>query len=72
MQEYAQGRVWSGQQAVSRGLIDELGGISRAIQVAKQAAGLGTDDTVRVLELSRAKVSPLADRVCHLKCLEYR
>jgi ClpP class serine protease len=44
---------------VSRGLIDELGGISRAIQMAKQAAGLAADDAVRVLEVSRAKVSPL-------------
>ena len=44
---------------MSRGLIDELGGVSRAIQMAKQAAGLAADDAVRVLEVSRAKVSPL-------------
>lgn len=57
VQEYAQGRVWSGQQAVTRGLIDELGGITRAIQIAKEAAGIAAADAVRVLEVSRAQVS---------------
>ena len=41
MQEVAQGRVWSGRDALSMGLVDALGGVSRAVAVAKQAAGLG-------------------------------
>ena len=41
MQEVAQGRVWSGRDALSVGLVDALGGVSRAVAVAKQAAGLG-------------------------------
>ena len=36
--------------------MDAVGGISRALQLAKQAAGLAADEGVRVLELSRAKV----------------
>ena len=40
MQEVAQGRVWSGRDALSVGLVDALGGVSRAVAVAKQAAGL--------------------------------
>ena len=40
MQEVAQGRVWSGRDALSMGLVDALGGVSRAVAVAKQAAGL--------------------------------
>lgn len=52
----AQGRVWSGQRAATLGLVDAVGGISRALQLAKQAAGLAADEGVRVLELSRAKV----------------
>lgn len=32
----AQGRVWTGAQAKERGLIDEYGGLDRAIEVAKE------------------------------------
>jgi protease-4 len=55
-QEVAQGRVWSGRRAATIGLVDSLGGVSRAIQLAKLAAGLKLDERVRVLEVSRAKV----------------
>lgn len=34
----AQGRVWTGAQAKDRGLIDEYGGLDRAIEVAKELA----------------------------------
>src|SRR5215475_2899531 len=33
------GRVWTGAQAVEIGLVDELGGLRRAVRRAKQAAG---------------------------------
>jgi len=36
----AQGRVWTGQQALSVGLVDELGGLEHAVLVAKQHAGI--------------------------------
>jgi len=41
MQERAQGRVWSGAAALQQGLVDALGGLPRAVAIAKQAAGLG-------------------------------
>ena len=34
----AQGRVWTGHQARERGLVDEIGGLDKAIQIAKQRA----------------------------------
>jgi len=37
----ASGRVWSGNQAIGLGLVDELGGLSAATNYAAQAAGLG-------------------------------
>lgn len=37
----AQGRVWTGQQALERGLVDQLGGIRDAIKVAAETADLG-------------------------------
>ncbi|MDD3360023.1 MAG: signal peptide peptidase SppA [Parabacteroides sp.] len=35
-----QGRVWTGEQALDRGLVDELGGIEKAITVAAKLAKL--------------------------------
>jgi len=39
----AQGRVWSGQQAQERGLIDQLGTLKQAVASAARQAGLGDD-----------------------------
>ena len=36
----AKGRIWSGGDALQRGLVDSLGGLTDAIQIAKQEAGL--------------------------------
>jgi len=42
-----QGHVWTGTQAKENGLIDEFGGIERAIDIAKQLANLPADKDVR-------------------------
>lgn len=38
---YAEGRVWTGNQARQIGLVDELGGIEKAIEIAADLANLG-------------------------------
>lgn len=38
--EIAQGRVWSGQDAIGIGLVDKLGGLDKAIAAAAKMAGL--------------------------------
>lgn len=43
----AQGRVWTGAQAKERGLVDEFGGLDRAVEVAKQLANIPADKGVR-------------------------
>lgn len=43
----AQGRVWTGTQAKERGLVDEFGGMDKAVEVAKQLANLPADKGVR-------------------------
>ena len=43
----AQGRVWTGTQAKERGLVDELGGLDRAVEVAKELAKIPADKGVR-------------------------
>jgi protease-4 len=42
-----QGRVWTGTQAKANGLIDEFGGLERAITIAKELANLPADKDVR-------------------------
>jgi protease-4 len=45
----AHGRVWSGRQAVENGLVDELGGLDRAVEVAKELAGISADEAVTLV-----------------------
>ncbi|MBA3335561.1 MAG: signal peptide peptidase SppA [Acidobacteria bacterium] len=45
--EVAQGRVWTGAQAKENGLIDEFGGLTRAVEVAKELANLPADKDVK-------------------------
>ena len=33
--------MWSGHRALQNGLVDGIGGVDRAISIAKQAAGIG-------------------------------
>ena len=44
--EVAQGRVWTGEQAKQLGLVDELGGLYTAIDMAKQRARIPADEEV--------------------------
>jgi protease-4 len=44
--EIARGRVWSGSQAVERGLVDRAGSLQNAIDAAARIAGLGEDYSV--------------------------
>ncbi|MBL9187241.1 MAG: signal peptide peptidase SppA [Opitutaceae bacterium] len=49
----AQGRVWSGADALQNGLVDEIGGLDDAIAFAAEKAGLGGN--YRVTEYPRQK-----------------
>lgn len=43
------GRVWTGSQAKELGLIDEIGGLSRAIELAKEMAGIPAGEGVKLV-----------------------
>jgi protease-4 len=47
--QIAQGRVWTGQQAKQVGLVDELGGMQVAIAAAKQRARIPADEEVELV-----------------------
>jgi ClpP class serine protease len=49
VEKVAKGRVWSGAQAKQLGLVDELGGLDRAIEVAKQLSGIPADESVHIV-----------------------
>jgi protease IV len=44
-----QGRVWTGRQAKEIGLVDELGGLDRAISIAKQRAKIPQESGVEIV-----------------------
>jgi protease-4 len=43
------GRVWTGSQAKELKLVDEIGGLSKAIELAKGLAGIGKDEDVHLV-----------------------
>jgi len=47
--EVAQGRVWTGEQARQIGLVDEIGGLYKAIDLAKQRARIAADEEVQLV-----------------------
>jgi len=53
--EVARGRVWTGADAAQNGLVDELGGMQAAAEIARRRAGLPADAPLRVYP----KLTPL-------------
>lgn len=66
VQEIAQGRVWTGSQAVKNGLVDKLGGLDVAIIVAKDLAKIPTNRPVN-LEVFPKPLNPLKQLIQMLK-----
>ena len=50
----AAGRIWTGDQAASRGLVDAVGGLDVAIRLAQEAAGLDSAKAPRLRFYPRA------------------
>jgi protease IV len=49
------GRVWTGTQAKDIGLVDELGGLDRAIAVARDLAHISANQSVHIVNLPEEK-----------------
>lgn len=60
VEEVAQGKVWTGRQALERGLIDELGGLDEGIKKARELAGLAVTAPVREARGPRHYMAPVA------------
>ncbi|MGE0702732.1 MAG: signal peptide peptidase SppA [Vicinamibacterales bacterium] len=71
--QVAQGRVWTGRQALDHGLVDALGGLDRAVIEAKALADIPVDSDVELVVyparrslyelLTEEFTSPVADAV---------
>jgi protease-4 len=62
------GRVWTGRQAYANGLIDEVGGLSRAVGVACRQAGI--PDSTRVVLVHYPKRISLLQQILSRNFLE--
>ena len=53
--EIARGRVWSGEDAMDVGLVDQLGGLMDAIDKARELAGIEADEDSRLIFYPKAQ-----------------
>ncbi len=55
--QVARGRVWTGEQAINVGLVDELGGFMKALDYTKTKIGLRPSDRVSLVEYTDSRES---------------
>jgi protease-4 len=55
------GRVWTGRQALEKDLVDEIGGLERALEKARELAGLDERAPVRFFYPGKASIAPIPD-----------
>ncbi|HKB17492.1 MAG TPA: signal peptide peptidase SppA [Candidatus Dormibacteraeota bacterium] len=61
LQPIAQGKVWTGRQALERKLVDELGGLDAGLAKARALASLPSGARMREVRGSRRMIPPLAE-----------
>jgi protease IV len=60
VEKVAKGRVWTGEEAKARSLVDELGGFDKALVLAKAAAGLAPEREVTLKTFPPVSNTPAA------------
>ena len=50
IREIAQGRIWTGNDGLENGLVDQIGGLWESVQLAKARAGIGSGDRMQLIE----------------------
>jgi len=61
LEPIAQGKVWTGRQALERKLVDELGGVEAGLKKARELAGLAATAPLREVRGPRRFMPPLAE-----------
>ncbi len=68
VENVARGRVWTGNQALANGLVDELGGFNEALDYTAKQIGAENREGVELVELPRPKT--LFDRIFEMLDIE--
>jgi protease-4 len=65
VKEIAKGRIWTGEDALELGLVDELGGFATALRLVREEAGLDPEEAVELRLFPKAKTTleKLADMI---------
>lgn len=63
LKSLAGGRVWSGKEALEIGLVDELGGLDKALSLAAAKAKLGKDYRIKMLPAKKNFLDELLDEI---------
>jgi len=65
----AGGRVWSGEQAVANKLVDEIGGLDRALAMVAEEAAIGDDYEVVHMPRARSFMDSIAEQMMQMRSL---
>ncbi len=68
--EIAQGRIWSGKEAVNIGLVDRIGGLEKAIAYAAEKAKLGKNWQLEEYPQPNRLETEIVQRLLNTKALE--
>lgn len=55
LRELAMGRVWTGRQALANGLVDALGGLNRALEIAREEAGIDAKEKLTLVHYPKER-----------------
>ena len=70
VQKIAQGRVWSGKEALKNGLIDQIGGLESAITFAAERAELGEDWQIAEFPQNKTWETQVIERLFKIEALQ--
>lgn len=70
VQKIAQGRVWSGKEALKNGLIDQIGGLESAIAFAAERAELGEDWQIAEFPQNKTWETQVIERLFKIEALQ--
>ncbi|MFQ6044412.1 MAG: signal peptide peptidase SppA, partial [Candidatus Poribacteria bacterium] len=54
--QIGRGRVWTGSQAKTNGLVDRIGGLNLALKIAKERAGLSKNAEVQIIRMPKPDI----------------
>jgi protease-4 len=63
LKSLAGGRVWSGTEAKANGLVDELGGLDKAIELAAAQAKIGKDYRIKLLPAKKNFIEEIMEQI---------